>query len=74
MKYIGAHVSAAGGVENAPLNAAKIGATAFAMFTKNQKRWESKPLTTENIRKFKENMESCGYTADQVLPHDGYVL
>ncbi|MBI9097837.1 MAG: deoxyribonuclease IV [Spirochaetaceae bacterium] len=74
MKYIGAHVSAAGGVENAPLNAAKIGATAFAMFTKNQKRWESKPLTTENIRKFKENMESCGYTADQVLPHDGYLI
>jgi len=37
MKYIGAHVSAAGGVENAPLNASKLGATAFAMFTKNQK-------------------------------------
>ena len=71
MKYIGAHVSAAGGVENAPLNASKIGATAFAMFTKNQKRWEAKPLTEDNIRKFKENMESCGYTADQILPHNG---
>lgn len=74
MKYIGAHVSAAGGVENAPLNAKKIGATAFAMFTKNQKRWEAKPLTEENIRKFKENMESCGFTADQILPHDGYLI
>lgn len=74
MKYIGAHVSAAGGVENAPLNALKIGATAFAMFTKNQKRWEAKPLTEDNIRKFKENMESCGFTADQVLPHDSYLI
>lgn len=74
MKYIGAHVSAAGGVENAPLNAFKIGATAFAMFTKNQKRWEAKALTDDNIRKFKENMENCGYTADQVLPHDGYLI
>lgn len=74
MKYIGAHVSAAGGVENAPLNASKIGATAFAMFTKNQKRWEAKPLTDDNIRKFKENMVSYGYSADQVLPHDGYLI
>jgi len=74
MKYIGAHVSAAGGVENAPLNASKIGATAFAMFTKNQKRWEAKPLTEDNIRNFKENMEKGGFTADQVLPHDGYLI
>lgn len=74
MKYIGAHVSAAGGVENAPLNAQKLGATAFAMFTKNQKRWEAKPLTEENIRKFKKNMDCCGFTADQVLPHDGYLI
>ncbi len=53
MKYIGAHVSAAGGVFNAPLNAAKIGATAFALFTKNQKQWKSSPLTEEAITKFK---------------------
>lgn len=45
MKYIGAHVSIAGGVENAPLNAAAIGAKAFAMFTKNQRQWASPPLT-----------------------------
>ncbi|MDA3809316.1 MAG: deoxyribonuclease IV [Spirochaetaceae bacterium] len=74
MKYIGAHVSAAGGVENAPLNASKLGATAFAMFTKNQKRWEAKPLSEDNIIKFKENMERCGYTADQILPHDSYLI
>lgn len=34
MKYIGAHVSASGGVEFAPVNAHEIGANAFALFTK----------------------------------------
>jgi len=54
MKYIGAHVSTAGGVENAPLNAHKIGAKAFALFTKNQRQWVGKPLTDQNIEQFKE--------------------
>lgn len=74
MKYIGAHVSAAGGVENAPLNANQIGATAFAFFTKNQRQWQSKPLTEENIRLFKENCRNYGYEAHQILPHDSYLI
>ncbi len=74
MKYVGAHVSSAGGVQNAPLNAGKIGAKAFALFTKNQRRWDSKPLTEDNIRLFKENMKKEGYVAEQVLPHDGYLI
>ena len=57
MKYIGAHVSAAGGVENAPLNAHSLGATAFALFTKNQRQWNAKPLTEQNINLFKERCE-----------------
>ena len=56
-KFVGAHVSASGGVENAPLNAKKIGAKAFALFTKNQRQWKSKPLTQDSIQKFKENGE-----------------
>jgi len=74
MKYIGPHVSAAGGVENAPLNAKEIGATAFALFTKNQRQWFSKPLTEDNINKFKENCEACGYKPEQILPHDSYLI
>lgn len=73
-KYIGAHVSASGGVENAPINAASIGATAFALFTKNQKQWMGKPLTDENIKKFKANCLKYGYTPDQILPHDSYLI
>ena len=67
-------MSAAGGVENAPLNANKIGAKAFALFTKNQRRWSGKPLTEENIKKFKENCEEFGYGHGQILPHDSYLI
>jgi len=74
MKYIGAHVSTSGGVENAPINAHEIGATSFAMFVKNQRQWSAKPLTDDNIRKFKENCERYEYTTDQILPHDGYLI
>jgi len=74
MKYIGAHVSAAGGVENAPVNAHKIGAKGFALFTKNQRQWNAKPLTDENIQKFKENCEKFGYGKGTILPHDSYLI
>jgi deoxyribonuclease-4 len=74
MKWVGAHVSSAGGVENAPLNATKIGATAFALFTKNQKQWNSKPLTENNIAEFKKNCEKNGFSSKQVLPHDSYLI
>ena len=74
MKYIGAHVSAAGGVENAPDNAGAIGAKAFALFTKNQKRWISPPLTDESIQKFHENMDKLGILYDMVLPHNSYLI
>ena len=74
MKYIGAHVSAAGGVENAPLNAEKIGARAFALFTKNQKQWQAKPLDAEHIAAFKKNLAAVGIAARHVLPHDSYLI
>jgi len=74
MKYIGAHISTSGGVENAPINANRIGAKAFALFTKNQRQWFSKPLTEENISGFKRNCEKYGYTPDKILPHDSYLI
>ncbi len=74
MKFIGAHVSAAGGVENAPVNAHSIGATAFALFTKNQRQWEAPPLTQKSIDTFKANCEKYGYTPAQILPHDSYLI
>jgi deoxyribonuclease-4 len=73
-KYVGAHVSASGGVENAPLNAKEIGATAFALFTKNQRQWVASPLTPENIERFRKNCRECGYNPQQILPHDSYLI
>lgn len=73
-KYIGAHVSAAGGVENAPENAYRIGASAFALFTKNQRQWQAKPLSEESISAFKKNCEKYGYKPEQILPHDSYLI
>jgi deoxyribonuclease-4 len=74
MKYIGAHVSASGGVENAPGRAHEIGATAFALFTKNQRQWYSTPLTAASIAGFKTECERFGYGSGQILPHDIYLI
>lgn len=73
-KYIGAHVSAAGGVQNAPENAHNIGAKAFALFTKNQRQWRAKPLDEKTIVAFKANCEKYGYSPDHILPHDSYLI
>ena len=74
MKYIGAHVSASGGVFNAPLNAKAIGAKAFALFTKNQRQWVAKPLDEEIITKFKKNLDEAQILPKHVLPHDSYLI
>ena len=74
MKYIGPHVSAAGGVQQAPLNARAIGATGFGLFTKNQRQWVVKPLDGATIDAFHRNLDECGYTAAMVLAHDSYLI
>lgn len=74
LKRIGAHVSASGGVEFAPVNAHDIGADAFALFTKNQRQWVSKPLTEESIALFKENCAKYNLQPEYILPHDSYLI
>lgn len=74
MKYVGAHISASGGVENAPVNANAIGAKAFAFFTKNQRQWFAAPYTQQNIDLFKSRCEEYGFSPDYILPHDSYLI
>ncbi len=74
MKRVGAHVSTTGGVQNAPLNAQAIGAKAFALFTKNQRQWFSKPYDKTTIDAFHKNMKETGYKPEHVLPHDSYLI
>ncbi|MDQ1243726.1 MAG: deoxyribonuclease, partial [Campylobacterota bacterium] len=73
-KFVGAHVSASGGVFNAVANAVAIGAKAFALFTKNQRQWNAKELDTETVDKFKKALEASGILPRYVLPHDSYLI
>ncbi|MEA1065488.1 deoxyribonuclease IV [Erwinia sp. HR93] len=74
MKFIGAHVSASGGLENAVIRAAELNATAFALFTKNQRQWRAAPLNDETITHFKAACQQYGYRPEQILPHDSYLI
>ncbi len=73
-KFVGAHVSTSGGVQNAPLNAMQIGAKAFALFTKNQKRWDAKPFETKTLDAWFKNLDDSGILPKHILPHDSYLI
>lgn len=74
MKYVGAHVSASGGVDLAPERAHAIGATAFALFTKNQRQWKAAPLTEQTIHNFQQACQKYQFKPEQILPHDSYLI
>lgn len=74
MKRIGAHVSASGGVANAPQNAANIKADAFALFVKNQRQWSAKPLTQKDINDFKSNLAKANIKPKHILAHNSYLI
>ena len=74
MKYIGAHVSTSGGLFKAPVYSREIGADAFALFTKNQKMWNAKPLTDTEVAQFKKAVAENGFSSDYILPHDSYLI
>lgn len=73
-RYIGAHVSASGGVSNAVTNAKEIGANAFALFTRNQRQWYPKPLEDSEIEKFRSAVSEEGFQAKHILPHASYLI
>ncbi len=74
MYTIGPHTSIAGGVHNAVIQAAELGANAFGMFTKNQRQWKTKDLEKDSIALFKSTMAEKGFMAQQVLVHDSYLI
>ncbi|MBW1252563.1 deoxyribonuclease IV [Pantoea allii] len=74
MKYIGAHVSASGGVDQAVIRAHELEATAFALFTKNQRQWKAAPLSDETIAAFRAACEKYQFAPGQILPHDSYLI
>jgi len=74
MKFVGPHISIAGGVQNAPVNAVAFGATGFGMFTKNQRQWTAPSYTADALHGFRKALRENGYAAKQVLAHDGYLI
>jgi len=73
-KFVGAHTSASGGVFNAVKNAEAIGAKAFALFTKNQKRWDAKPFDAKTLDLWFDALEKSGIEPKHILPHDSYLI
>lgn len=69
---LGAHVSTAGGISEAPTNAGKLGIKTFQLFTKNQNRWISKDFDDEEIGNFKTNCVEKGITHSVI--HDSYLI
>ena len=74
MLYTGPHVSISGSVALAVERAHSLGATGFAMFSKNQRMWKSPALKDEEINDFRNNMKKYGYSPLAVLPHAGYLI
>ncbi len=74
MKYVGAHVSAAGGIELAIERAVSLGANALALFTKNQRQWSAPPLTEATVLAFRRACTQAGFLPEQILPHDSYLI
>jgi deoxyribonuclease-4 len=74
VKRVGAHVSSAGGIANAPLNAKAIGARAFALFLKNQKQWTAPPYDKDEIERFRFNCKKVKILPEHILAHDGYLI
>lgn len=71
---IGPHVSIAKDISLAPVRAHELGATGFAIFTKNQRVWSAPSLEDSSIRAFKEKLDEFGYDRRAILPHAGYLI
>ncbi|CDZ80907.1 Endonuclease 4 [Candidatus Rubidus massiliensis] len=69
---IGAHTSAAGGVQNALYEGRELGATTIQLFTANQKRWAAKPLDNSTIDQWKLALSETGIK--EVMSHDSYLI
>jgi deoxyribonuclease-4 len=71
---IGAHVSVAGGIENAVSNARQLGCETFQVFTKNQNQWREKVFDDGEIGRFRQSLANAGYTRVPLASHDSYLI
>ncbi len=69
---LGAHMSIAGGVEQAVFRGESVGCQAIAMFTKNNNQWKAKPLTSEDADRFHAALIETGI--HPVVAHTSYLI
>ncbi|KAI5295254.1 hypothetical protein KEM52_001919 [Ascosphaera acerosa] len=73
--FVGAHISAAGGVQNSLNNARHIGANAWALFMKSQRKWDNPPMQDEHRDAFIRFCKELKYDqARHCLPHGSYLV
>ncbi|KAF4300646.1 Endodeoxyribonuclease IV [Botryosphaeria dothidea] len=73
--FVGAHVSAAGGVQNAVTNSVNIGGNAFALFLKSQRKWVNPSIADDAITMFKQQCNHHKYESNKhVVPHGSYLV
>jgi deoxyribonuclease IV len=68
---LGAHMSIAGGVDNAILQGKEVGCDTVQLFTKSSRQWVSKPLGEEEIARFHRAKKATGLI--KVVAHDSYL-
>jgi deoxyribonuclease-4 len=71
---LGAHVSIAGGIENAISHAESLGCETFQLFTKNQNQWKERHFSEEEIRKFNQALAHSNQNQHVLAAHDSYLI
>ncbi len=69
---LGAHVSTAGGVQNAPARAEEIGSVCLQCFTKQPSRWHDPVLDDDTVASFRTERASHGILVAGA--HDSYLV
>src|SRR5262245_53007474 len=72
MAILGAHMSMAGGYYKAVEAAKRAGCDCVQLFTKNNNQWAGKPITVEDVRRFREALTNLGIGAP--IAHNSYLI
>ncbi len=74
MKYIGAHVASLPLVSDAPEEARRLGATAFAFNLIDPQKWNYPPYEESDVELFRKLCADYGFTSAQILPHSAFTV
>jgi deoxyribonuclease-4 len=70
--YLGAHMSIAGGLHNAPERGAKAGCGVIQVFTQNSNQWRGKAISDADAALFREKWAASGL--HEIISHDIYLI